>query len=449
MSSTRSAAVPPRSLQQWLDYQLGVHVRGVDLGLHRVGEVWRRLGAPPPAPRCITVAGTNGKGSTVAFLEAALRAEGRRVGAYTSPHILNYNERVRVDGADASDAAFMAAFERIEQARGEVPLTYFEFGTLAALLIFADAALDVAILEVGLGGRLDAVNLIDADVAVVTTIALDHQEWLGNDRDSIGREKAGVARAGRPLVIAEHDPTAGLLDAVATAGAVPVRAGQDYRIAVEADRWHWRSADTVLDDLPLPALAAGCQTANAAAAIAVLQCLPAAERPGACAIARGIATATVRGRLQRVSLQQGELIIDVAHNPQAAQVLADWLQRHPAPRTCAVFGALADKDIAGMLQPLRGAVDDWHLADLSGDSERGRDLASLQHGFNEALGTATQRQEWRAVAAALDELAASLQPDERIVAFGSFFIAAAALRWAQRQPYDDAPSLRLAPPARV
>lgn len=449
MSSTRSAATPPRSLQQWLDYQLGVHVRGVDLGLGRVGEVWRRLGAPPPARRCITVAGTNGKGSTVAFLEAVLRAEGRRVGAYTSPHILNYNERVRVDGADASDAAFAAAFERIEQARGEVPLTYFEFGTLAALLIFADAALDVSILEVGLGGRLDAVNLIDADVAIVTTIALDHQEWLGNDRDSIGREKAGVARAGRPLVMAEHDPPAGLLDAAAAAGAVAVRAGQEYRIAVETDRWHWRSAAAELADLPLPALAAGCQTANAAAAIAALLNLPPDERPGAAAIAHGIATASVRARLQRLPLGQGELLIDVAHNPQAAQVLADWLRRHPAPRTGAVFGALADKDVAGMLRPLRGLVDDWHLADLSGESERGRDLASLQQGLDEALGAATPRQDWNTVAAALDELAPALQPGERIVAFGSFFIAAAALRWMQRQPYDDTPPLRPAPPARV
>lgn len=448
MSST-SDAVPPRSLQQWLDYQLVVHVRGVDLGLGRVGEVWRRLGAPAPARRCITVAGTNGKGSTVAFLEAVLRAEGRRVGAYTSPHILNYNERVRVDGVDASDAAFVAAFERIEQARGEIPLTYFEFGTLAALLIFAAAGLDVAILEVGLGGRLDAVNLIDADVAVVTTIALDHQEWLGNDRDSIGREKAGVARAGRPLVVAEDDPPAGLIEAVAAAGAVPVRAGQDYRIAVEAGRWHWRSDHSVLENLPLPALAAGCQTANAAAAIAALLSLPVAERPGAAAMARGIATATVRARLQRVALGQGELLIDVAHNPQAAQVLADWLRRHPARRTHAVFGALSDKDVAGMVQPLRDLVDDWHLVDLSADSERGRDLASLQQGLEAVLDTATPRQGCRSVAAALDERLASLQPGERILAFGSFFIAAAALRWLQRQPYDDASALRPPPPARV
>ena len=298
-------------------------------------------------------------------------------------------------------------------------------------------------------GRLDAVNLIDADLAIVTTIALDHQEWLGNDRDSIGREKAGVARAGRPLVLAENDPPAGLLEAAAAAGAVPVRAGQDYHIAVEAERWHWRSDDTVLENLPLPALAAGCQTANAAAAIAALLRLPVAERPGAAAIAHGIATATVRARLQRVALGQGELLIDVAHNPQAAQVLADWLRGHPAPRTRAVFGALADKDVAGMLQPLRDLVADWHLADLSAESERGRDLASLEHDVVEALGAATPRQGWSRVAAALDELAPRLQPGERILAFGSFFIAAAALRWLQRQPYDDGPMLRPTPPARV
>ncbi|WP_306673896.1 Mur ligase family protein, partial [Tahibacter caeni] len=247
---------PRRILQQWLDYQLGVHLRGVDLGLARVGEVWRRLGAPRPAPVVVTVAGTNGKGSTVAFLEAMLAAGGYRVAAYTSPHVLAYNERVRIAGADADDAALTDAFERIEAARGDVPLTYFEFGTLAALLLFADAMLDVAVLEVGLGGRLDAVNLIDADAAIVTTIALDHQDWLGSDRDSIGREKAGVARAGRPLVLAETDPPEGLLQALAERGADVIRAGRDYAVAPAAAGWYWNGPGAMRLALPMPQLAA-------------------------------------------------------------------------------------------------------------------------------------------------------------------------------------------------
>lgn len=416
-----------------------MHVRGVDLGLARVGEVWRRLGAPRPARWQISVAGTNGKGSTVAFLEAMLRAGGYRVGSYTSPHILNYNERVRIAGTDADDAALIAAFERIEQARGDIPLTYFEFGTLAALLIFAAAGLDVALLEVGLGGRLDAVNLIDADVAVVTTIALDHQDWLGSDRDSIGREKAGIARPGRCLVVAEDDPPAGLLDAAAAAGAHVFRAGHDFRIERQAAGWCWFGAARELRALPPPGLAAPCQHANAAAAIAALHCLSGQIVLSDAAIAAGVAQARVTARLQRLRLGRGELLIDVAHNPQAAEVLAQWLAREPAVRTIALFGALADKDVDGMLQPLGRLVDEWHLLDLSQDSERGRDLPSLDLAFTGALGP-LPRNGWAGVAAALDNVAPRLQQGERIVAFGSFYVAAAALRWLEHAVQAAAPA---------
>lgn len=423
--------LPLRTLEQWLDYQLGVHPRGVELGLARVGEVWRRLGAPRLAPLVITVAGTNGKGSTVAFVEAMLAAGGYRAGAYTSPHVLAYNERVRIAGIDIGDALLVAAFERIDAARGDIPLTYFEFGTLAAFLVFADAGLDVAVLEVGLGGRLDAVNLIDADVAIVTTIALDHQDWLGSDRDSIGREKAGVARAGRPLVIAEADPPAGLLAAAAAHGARLVRAGIDYGIERAGSGWCWNGHG---GSLPLPPLLleAGCQPANAAAAIAALRELSERLPLPAEAIARGAAQARVRARLQRTRVGEGELVVDVAHNPQAAAVLAEWLAREPASDIVAVFGALDDKDVAGMLQPLRAHVTEWHLVDLSAESARGRDLLSLDTEFGTALGP-LRRSCWGDVATALDTLAPRLHAGTRIVAFGSFLIAAAALRWLQNQ----------------
>ncbi len=424
------ASLPPRTLQQWLDYQVGLHPRSIELGLARVGEVWRRLGAPRPAPLVITVAGTNGKGSTVAFLEAMLAAGGYRVGAYTSPHILAYNERVRIAGADVDDHALTEAFARIEVVRGDIALTYFEFGTLAALLVFADAALDVTVLEVGLGGRLDAVNLVDADVAIVTGIALDHQDWLGSDRDSIGREKAGVARAGRPFIVAEADPPAGLLRAAAGHDAVVLRAGIDFSMDRDGDAWHWRRGDAVVP-VPSPQLAAGCQPANAAAAIAALHCLHDRLPLPLHAIALGVATAAIPARLQRVRIGAGELIIDVAHNPQAARVLADWLAQQSDQPSLAVFGALSDKDVAGMLQPLQPYIAEWHLVDLAAETERGRDLLALETDFSAALGP-VRRRCWGEVAAALDTLAPRLRDGARVIAFGSFHIAAAALRWLQR-----------------
>src|SRR5579859_5360849 len=222
-----------RTLDEWLAYQERVNVRSIELGLDRVRAVWQRMGAQPPARRVITVGGTNGKGSTVAMLEAMLRAAGQRVGCYTSPHLLHYRERVRIDGVDADDPALIASFERIEAARGDIPLTYFEFGTLGALDLFARAGLDVAVLEVGLGGRLDAVNIVDADVAIVTTVDLDHMDWLGPDRDSIGMEKAGIARAGHAAIIGELDPPLGLLQALERIGARVERAGVDFSVQRE------------------------------------------------------------------------------------------------------------------------------------------------------------------------------------------------------------------------
>src|SRR5689334_14959058 len=296
-------------LAGWLDYQQRVHPRAIELGLDRVRAVWQRLGAPRPAPCVITVGGTNGKGSTVAFLEAMLRADGKRVGAYTSPHLLRYNERVRIDGIDADDATLIEAFDRIETARGDIALTYFEYGTLAALMLFASTKLDVALLEVGLGGRLDAVNIIDADVAIVTTVDIDHQDWLGNDRDSIGREKAGIFRAGRPAIIGDSNAPRGLLEAAEHVGADVRIAWRDFSMRTMCHGWHWRSGDSDLA-LPFPALEAPCQTENAAAAIAALYALR--DRLGwdVRAIARGVADARIGARVQRFA-SAPELIVDV------------------------------------------------------------------------------------------------------------------------------------------
>ncbi|MGN2250583.1 bifunctional tetrahydrofolate synthase/dihydrofolate synthase [Frateuria sp. GZRe14] len=423
-----------RTLAEWLAYQEGVNPHSIELGLERVRKVWQRMGAPAPARRVITVGGTNGKGSTVALLEAMLAAAGMRVGCYTSPHLLHYNERIRIDRHEATDEALVASFERIETARGSgadaVPLTYFEYGTLAALDLFARADLDVAVLEVGLGGRLDAVNIVDADAVVVTTIDMDHMDWLGNDRDSIGREKAGIARHGRPAIVGELEPPAGLLDALAASGAQVQRAGQDFRVERHARGWRWQHRDGTAFELPDPALAAPVQYANAASAIAALHALDAAgslESPIALgqAAADGLTAVQVPARLQSLGGDPA-VVVDVGHNPQAARALADWLKLRRFPRVHAVYGVLADKDVAGVLAALGSLVDHWHLAGLDRESPRGLPIGALTEALRQTLPEA----KFDAHSTVTDALAAAraqARPGECILAFGSFFVAGAVL----------------------
>lgn len=423
-----------RTLAEWLVYQQHVNPHAIELGLDRVRSVWQRMGAPAPAKRVITVAGTNGKGSTVALIEAMARGAGLRVGAYTSPHLLKYNERIRVDGVDADDAALLASFERIETARGDTTLTFFEYATLAALDLFARAKLDLAVLEVGLGGRLDAVNIVDADVAVITTIDLDHMEWLGPDRDSIGREKAGVARAGHPAIIGEDDPPAGLLDALATIGARVEQAGVDFTRERHADGWHWRHADGTAMDLPVPAVPGDMQYANAGAAIAALHALwigggPLVPEDAYAAVCRGLRHVRINARLQPLGGDPA-LFVDVGHNPQAARVIATWLDEQPPARTHAVYGAFKDKDVAGVIAALGTRIACWHLAPLDAVSPRGMAMADLRATLVKVLPQAVH-DEHADVAAALAAARKAAQPGERIVAFGSFFIAAAVIAATQ------------------
>ena len=425
-----------KTLAAWLDYQQRTHPRAIELGLDRVREVWRRLGAPAPAPVVISVGGTNGKGSTVAFLEAMLEAMGKRVGCYTSPHLQRYNERVRVAGADAEDAVLVDAFARIEAARAAgsaepVPLTYFEFGTLAALWIFAQSKLDVAVLEVGLGGRLDAVNLIDADAAIVVTVDLDHQDWLGNDVDGIGREKAGIFRRDRPAIVGMREPPRGLLDEAGRIGARVLRAGVDFRVVPHGVAWRWECADTAVV-LPQPDLAAPCQIDNAAAAIMALHELRGRLGWNEAAMARGVRAARVSARLQQLQERDApDLVIDVGHNPQAARVLAQWLAAHPPRgRNLAVFGALADKDVAGIAAPLAPFIAQWHLCGLDADSPRGLSAAQLR-----ARMPGVAAHAHAGVADALDAASAHAVAADRVLAFGSFFVAAPALAWARRAGY--------------
>ena len=415
-----------RTLQDWLVDIEGRHPREVELGLARVGEVAARLGLGRPARFVATVAGSNGKGSTVAFIEAIAAASGLRVGAYTSPHLLAYNERVRIDGADAGDAALVEAFEAVEAARGDTSLTYFEYGTLAALWLFARADLDLAVLEVGLGGRLDAVNLVDPDVAVITTVDLDHQDWLGHDREAIGVEKAGIARAWTPLVLGEDDPPSSVLGHAYAIGASAIRAGSDYRFGRDerGDGWWWREPGFELA-LPLPGLAAPAQLRNAAAAIAALRALDLEIDDGAWA--RGVAAARVPGRLQRFERDGVEVLVDVGHNPQAARALADWLRDAAPARTVAVYGALADKDAAGVDAALADGVDAWHLAGTAAAGSRGRDADALADAL--AGTAAADAARHRDVDAALAAALADAGPGGRVLAFGSFHVAVATLAW--------------------
>ncbi len=416
----------PTTLADWLTFIERQHPATIDMGLERVRRVATAMGLQAPAPRTITVGGTNGKGSTVAFIEAIARATGWKVGAYTSPHLLRYNERVRIDGEEASDDALVAAFAAVEAARGETTLTYFEYGTLAALRLFADAGLDLAVLEVGLGGRLDAVNLVDADVAVITTVDIDHAEWLGEDREAIGAEKAGIIRGWKPAVLGEIDPPSSVLRRAYLVGANAIRAGSDYFCEpIDAQRWRWRDVSLRME-LPVPALAGPVQLANAGAAVAALRAL---DRPvSRSAYAAGIAAARLPGRLQRFQRDGVEVLVDVGHNPQAALALARALEAAPVTgRTLAVYAALQDKDAAGVVQALAGVVKEWTLAGLQ--VPRGQDAAALAARL--AGSAAEDAAQASTVENALQAIVSASRPGDRVLVFGSFHTAAQALQWLQ------------------
>nr|WP_115555514.1 bifunctional tetrahydrofolate synthase/dihydrofolate synthase [Xanthomonas campestris] len=413
----------PNTLSDWLAYIEQQHPQNIAMGLERVREVAARLQIEAPATHVIVVGGTNGKGSTVAFIEAIGRAAGWKVGAYTSPHLLRYNERVRIDGVEASDAQLVAAFVAVEAARGDTALTYFEFGTLAALWLLQRSELELAVLEIGLGGRLDAVNIIDADVAVITTVDIDHTDWLGEDREAIGAEKAGIIRGWKPVVLGEIDPPSSVLRRAYQLGANAIRAGSDYfHEPIDAQHWRWRDVAQTLE-LPMPALQAPVQLANAAAAIAALQALP-VEVP-ATAWAQGVAAAQLPGRLQRIARDGVELMLDVGHNPQAARALAQALgTATPAGTTFALYAALADKDVHGVVEALTGCVDQWALAGLEG--ARGQSAEALRARLQ---GTAAAQAACHGdVADALRAVLAGAQPGDRVLVFGSFHTVADALQ---------------------
>ena len=410
------------SLKSWLARLERAHPSAIELGLARVARVRDAMGLSPAFP-VILVGGTNGKGSACAYLEAILRAQGYRTGLYTSPHLLRYNERVRIDGEATSDAEIVAGLGAVEAARGEVSLTYFEHGTLAAMWQFVRAGVEVAILEVGLGGRLDAVNVFEPAVSIVTTVDLDHQAWLGDTREAIGFEKAGIFRAGKPAICGDADPPQSLLDHAHAIDASLLRAGGDFSFVLSGGAWHFRMGEIELADLPLPALAGAYQLANAASTLAGLSALSETLPVSLAAIHAGLENVRLPGRFQRIA-SAVEIVLDVAHNPQSARALADNLRICPARgKNLAVFALLADKDADGVIEPLKNCFDAWFVAGLAG--ERGQAGAGLAERVRSRVAGPVE---------AFDDplsafQAAKLQAGEgdRITVFGSFYTVAAVL----------------------
>ncbi|MDS7866247.1 bifunctional tetrahydrofolate synthase/dihydrofolate synthase [Klebsiella oxytoca] len=396
-------------LATWLSYLEHLHSKTIDLGLARVSEVAQRMAVIKPAPFVFTVAGTNGKGTTCRTLESVLMAAGYKVGVYSSPHLVRYTERVRVQGEELPELAHTTSFAEIEAARGEISLSYFEFGTLSALWLFQQARLDVVILEVGLGGRLDATNIVDADVAVVTSIALDHTDWLGPDRESIGREKAGIFRSGKPAIVGEPDMPLTIAEVASEKGALLLRRGVDWQYDASEQGWSFRDRQGTLNDLPLPQV----PLPNAATALAALRAsgLKVKEQ----AMRDGIQNAMLPGRFQIIS-ETPRTILDVAHNPHAAAYLAGRLKTlSKTGRVLAVVGMLHDKDIAGTLANLQAEVDDWYCAPLEGP--RGATAEQLLEHLRAGKVYTSVAQAWHAAMA-------DARPEDTVLVCGSFHTVA-------------------------
>jgi len=421
----------PRSLDQWLAHQTRAHPQAIDLGLDRLRLVLDRLGWRQPRAPVITVAGTNGKGSVSGYCAAMLSAAGHRIGLFTSPHLRDYRERIRIHDRLVGAEELVWAFDRIERARGEVGLTFFEFNTLAALLVFEAAQLDAWVLEIGMGGRLDAVNVVEPDVAVVVSIGLDHQEYLGTTLAAIAREKAGIFRKGRPAVLGSRDIPAVVPEIARELGAPLKRLGLEYSYSREPSDWHFRGSRWDLPHLPAPALVGEIQFDNAATAMAALEEVDARLEVPAAAVARGLTQVRLIARFQIIPPAAPGApiwILDVAHNPAAARVLAANLRGTPSGgRTLAVCGILADKDAAGVGAELRDCIDAWWCVSTAGERSRdGAQLAEVIAGV-----TTVPVQAADSIAAGCAAALAEARAPDRIVVFGSFHTAGPALDWLE------------------
>lgn len=422
----RRTGLPARfqTLAEWLQWQEGLHYPAIALGLDRCRSVAQNLGLLPAPFTVLTVGGTNGKGSSTTLLDMILRQAGYQVGKYTSPHLLRYSERICINGTEVTDTGLCRAFDQVDRARGEVTLTFFEFGTLAALLLFREAGIEVAVMEVGLGGRLDAVNILDADAALITTVDLDHENWLGPDRGSIGAEKAGIFRPGRPAVCADPDPPASIAEQARLTGANLYQIDRDFRFADRGSVWDWSCEQRAAGGLPRPDTNHASQMQNAAGVLMVLQAVADKCPVNDAAIHGGLGEFSIPGRFQIVP-GPIPIVLDVAHNPQAARALAANLARVPCRGvTRVVLGMLRDKSHAGFVGALTSVSGSWYVSSLGGERGfAGEALARVVQSSSNGATVALHAD----VPAALSAALAASTPADRVVVTGSFITVGTAM----------------------
>ncbi len=412
------------SLKGWLDWQESLHPLAIDLGLERAAQVFHALNPDCLKPPTITVAGTNGKGSCIAYLEAIYRAQGYRVGAYSSPHILKYNERIKIDGKPVSDELICEAFARIEAVRGNTSLSYFEFGTLAALDIFWRSGLDVQLLEVGLGGRLDAVNIVDPDVALISSIGIDHVDWLGATREAIGQEKAGIFRAKTPAIVGDCDPPASLQQSAIDKNALLYCIGKDFGFKKQMTTWNWFAGDRHIRQIPEPGLKGEHQYRNASAVILAVEVLSKILPVSDKAIRSGVKNSHLLGRFQLIN-DKIPILLDVGHNPEAVKTLVDYLNRtFPDRRIHAIFSMMKDKDIASVINIMNPVVYDWFFAPLA--NPRAATESIMQEIFSQSSVTKVSFG-FNGFAQAYEAAKSQSLENDLLLVFGSFFLVSDCL----------------------
>jgi len=412
------------SLKGWLDWQESLHPLAIDLGLERAALVFHALNPDYLKPPTITVAGTNGKGSCIAYLEAIYRAQGYRVGAYSSPHILKYNERIKIDGKPVSDELICEAFARIESVRGNTSLSYFEFGTLAALDIFRRSDLDIQLLEVGLGGRLDAVNIVDPDVSLISSIGIDHVDWLGETREAIGQEKAGIFRAKTPAIVGDCDPPKSLLQSATDKDARLYCINKDFGFNKQTATWNWFAGTRHISQLPEPGLKGEHQYRNASAAILAVQLLSKILPVSDSSIRIGLKNIQLLGRFQLIN-DKIPVLLDVGHNPEAVKTLFDYLSTaFHGKRIHAIFSMMKDKDIAGVLEIMNPVVYDWFFAPLA--NPRAATETLMREIFSESPVTRVSFG-FTGFAEAFNAAKTQAQEDDLLLVFGSFFLVSDCL----------------------
>ncbi len=419
------------NLADWLAWQETLSLNEIELGLDRCQSVADRMDLGQPKYGFVSVSGTNGKGSSVAMLSTIMRQAGYKTGIYTSPHLIDYNERIRIDGENISDELLCEAFESIDQARGDTLLTYFEFGTLAAFYLFEKLNVDFAVFEVGLGGRLDAVNMMDADVALVTSIAIDHVDWLGDNRNAISLEKAGIMRSGHSAVCSDPDVPEALVEFAKDNKVDLYLTGSDFQYEFSADNWTWSDNKTIYKDLPRPSLRGDFQLMNAAGVLKVIQCLPDRYKVSEDDIRNGLQQTKLAGRFQVIP-GDVEYVLDVAHNPHAAKILANFLKANPVKgKNHILIGMLKDKDASGVIDEVGSYVDDWHVAGLGGS--RGTGSERLVRQLKDA-GVDDPVFSYDSVAAAYAALQKISQPGDRVLVAGSFLTVSAVMKTMEQEP---------------